>query len=168
MIKNINFLFVTFFGIGTIRYAPGTITSLITTLFLFSSFHILDLSNTVILIILITIFLYSFLAVAKYIKDEPNKDPKEVVIDEVIGQSIPIYLYEIAHGTTKDSQEAILFYIYIFILFRFFDIKKPFPINFFDKKFKNSFGVIMDDVIAGCYVVLTLIIFMVIKSKLLI
>ena len=168
MIKNINFLFVTVFGIGTIRYAPGTITSLITTVFLFSSFHILDLSNTVILIILITIFLYSFIAVAKYIKDESNKDPKEVVVDEVIGQSIPIYLYEVAHGTTKDSQEAILFYISIFILFRFFDIKKPFPINFFDKKFKNSFGVIMDDVIAGCYVVLTLIIFMVIKSKLLI
>ena len=84
----------------------------------------------------------------------------------MIGQSIPIYLYELAHGATKDSKEAILFYIYIFILFRFFDIKKPFPINLFDKKFKNSFGVIMDDVIAGFYVVLTLIIFIFIKSKL--
>jgi len=167
MIKNINFLFVTFFGIGTIRYAPGTITSLITTVLLFSSFHILNLSKAVILIILIAIFFYSFLAVTNYIKEIPNKDPKEVVIDEVIGQSIPIYLYEIAHGTNKDSKEAILFYIYIFILFRFFDIKKPFPVNFFDKKFKNSFGVIMDDVVAGFYVVLTLIIFMVIKSKLL-
>jgi phosphatidylglycerophosphatase A len=165
MIKNINFLFVTFFGIGTIRYAPGTITSLITTVLLFSLFHILDLSKTTILIILIVIFFYSFLAVANYIKEIPNKDPKEVVIDEVIGQSIPIYLYEIAHGTNKDSQEAILFYIYIFILFRFFDIKKPFPVNFFDRKFKNSFGVIMDDVVAGFYVVLTLVIFMVIKSK---
>ena len=165
MIKNINFLFVTFFGIGTIRYAPGTITSLITTLFLFSLFHILNLSNSIILIILITIFLCAFSAIANYIKDDSNKDPKEVVIDEVIGQSIPIYMYEIAHGTNKDSKEAILFYIYIFILFRFFDIKKPFPINFFDRKFKNSFGVIMDDVIAGLYVVLTLIIFMVVKSK---
>ncbi len=167
MIKNINFLFVTFFGIGTIRYAPGTITSLITAIFLFSLFHILNLSNTTILIILLAVFLYSFVAIANYIKNDANKDPKEVVIDEVIGQSIPIYMYEIAHGTTKDYNEAILFYIYIFILFRFFDIKKPFPINFFDKKFKNSFGVIIDDVIAGFYVVLTLIIFMVIKSKLL-
>ncbi len=166
MIKNINLLFVTFFGIGTFRYAPGTITSLITTILLFSAFHILNLSNTVILTILLAIFVYAFIAVANYIKDESNKDPKEVVIDEFIGQSIPIYLYEIAHGTNKDSKEAILFYIYIFILFRFFDIKKPFPVNFFDKKFKNSFGVIMDDVIAGLYVVLTLIIFMVIKSKL--
>ena len=165
MIKNINFLFVTFFVICTIIYAPGTITSLITTIFLFSSFHILNLSRNFILIILIIIFLYAFLAIANYIKDESNKDPKEVVIDEVIGQSIPIYLYEVAHGTAKDSKEAILFYIYIFILFRYFDIKKPFPVNFFDKKFKNSFGVIMDDVIAGFYVVLTLVIFMVIKSK---
>ena len=166
MIKNINFLFVTFFGVGTIRYAPGTVTSLITTIFLFSSFHILDLSKSTILIILIAVFLYSFLAVASYIKEDSNKDPKEVVIDEVIGQSIPIYLYEIAHGTNKESKEAILFYIYIFILFRFFDIKKPFPVNFIDRKFKNSFGVIMDDVVAGFYVVLTLIIFMIIKSKL--
>ena len=166
MIKNINFLFVTFFGIGTIRYAPGTITSLITTVLLFSSFHILNLSKATILTILIAIFLYSFLAIANYIKEDSNKDPKEVVIDEVIGQSIPIYLYEVAHGANKESKEAILFYIYIFILFRFFDIKKPFPVNFFDKKFKNSFGVIMDDVIAGFYVVLTLIIFMVLKSKL--
>ena len=165
--EKINFLFVTFFGIGTFRYAPGTITSFITTIFLFSAFHILDLSNIVILIILVTIFVYAFLAVANYIKNESDKDPKEVVIDEVIGQSIPIFLYEVAHGANKESKEAFLFYVYIFILFRFFDIKKPFPINFIDKKFKNSFGVIFDDVVAGFYVVLTLILFMVIKSKLL-
>ena len=130
------------------------------------SIEVLNLSNTVILVALLIIFICSFPAVTNYIKDKSSKDPKEVVIDEVIGQSIPIYLYEIAHGSIKDSKEAILFYIYIFILFRFFDIKKPFPIYYFDRKFKNSFGVIMDDVIAGFYVVLTLIIFMVIKSKL--
>ena len=166
MIKKINFLFVTFFGIGTIRYAPGTITSLITTIFLFSSFHIINLPNSIILLMIVIVFLTAFPAIKSYIKDNANKDPKEVVIDEVIGQSIPIYLFETAHGTTKEFSEALLFYFYIFILFRFFDIKKPFPINLIDKKFKNSFGVIMDDVIAGFYVVLTLIIFMIIKSKL--
>ena len=165
MIKTLNYLFVTCFGIGSIRFAPGTITSLITTVFLYSLFHIINLSNSSILIILLIVFLYSFYAVAEYIKYNENKDPKEVVIDEFIGQSIPIYLYEISHSTSKDSTEAVLFYLYIFILFRFFDIKKPFPINFLDKRFKNSFGVIFDDVIAGLYVVLTLIIFMVIKSE---
>jgi phosphatidylglycerophosphatase A len=165
MIKIINYLFVTCFGIGTLRFAPGTITSLVTTIFLYSLFHIINLSNNIILIILLIVFIYSFYAVSEYIKYNDNKDPKEVVVDEFIGQSIPIFLYEISHGTVKDSQEAILFYLYIFILFRYFDIKKPFPINFFDKKFKNSFGVILDDVVAGLYVVLTLIIFMIIKSK---
>ena len=165
MIKNLNYLFITFFGIGTIRFAPGTITSLITTVLLFSLFHVLNFSNNVILLFLILVFLYSFYAVAEYIKENENKDPREVVIDEVIGQSIPIYLFEIAHGSEKNFQEAILFYLYIFVLFRFFDIKKPFPINIFDKNYKNSFGVIIDDVIAGLYVVLTLIVFMIIKSK---
>ena len=165
MIKPLNYLFVTCFGIGSLRYAPGTITSLVTTVLLFSLFHIINLSSNVILFILLLVFIYSFYAVSYYIKDNENKDPKEIVVDEFIGQSIPIYLYEISHGTIKDSQEVILFYLYIFILFRYFDIKKPFPVSFFDKKFKNSFGVILDDVVAGLYVVLTLIIFMIIKSK---
>ena len=165
MIKNINYLFVTCFGIGSFRFAPGTITSLVTTVFLYSLFHIVNLSSSFILLILSLVFIYSFYAVSEYIKYNENKDPKEIVIDEFIGQSIPIYLYEISHGTSKNSQEAILFYLYIFILFRFFDIKKPFPVNFFDKRFKNSFGVIFDDVVAGLYVVITLIIFITIKSK---
>jgi len=165
MIKTLNYLFVTCFGIGFLRFAPGTVTSLITTIFLFSLFHVIKLSNNTILIALLLIFVYSFYAVNEYIKNNKNKDPKEVVIDEFIGQSIPIYLYELAHGTMKNSQEAVLFYLYIFILFRYFDIKKPFPVSYFDKKFKNSFGVIIDDVVAGLYVVLTLIIFMFVKSK---
>jgi len=165
MIKTFNYLFVTCFGIGSFRFAPGTIASFITTIFLFSLFHIIKLSNNVILIALLLIFVYSFYAVNEYIKHNKNKDPKEVVVDEFIGQSIPIYLYEIAHGTIKNSQESVLFYLYIFILFRYFDIKKPFPVSYIDKKFKNSFGVILDDVVAGLYVVLTLIIFMIVKSK---
>ena len=165
MIKTFNYLFVTCFGIGTLRYAPGTITSLMTTVFLFSLFHITNLSSNIILLILLFVFIYSFYAIFYYIKDNENKDPKEVVVDEFIGQSIPIYLYEVSHNTVKDSQEAILFYLYIFILFRFFDIKKPFPINVIDKKFKNNLGVILDDVLAGLYVVLTLVIFMIIKTK---
>ena len=168
MIKTFNYLFVTCFGIGSIRFAPGTITSLITTVFLYSLFHIINLSNNTILVILLIVFIYSFYAVSEYIKHNENKDPKEVVIDEFIGQSIPIYIYEISHGITKNPQDAVLFYFYIFILFRFFDIKKPFPVNYFDKKYKNSFGVIFDDVIAGFYVVLTLIIFMLIKINFLV
>ena len=70
MIRNLNFLFVTFFGIGTIRYAPGTITSLITTVFLFNLFYVLNLSETNILVVLVVIFFSSFPAVENYIKDK--------------------------------------------------------------------------------------------------
>ena len=143
---------------------PGTIGSLVTIIILFVLFHTLNLSSNLILLGLIIIFIYSFSAVASHTENSENKDPKEIVIDEFIGQSIPIYLYEISHGTEKSSNEAIIFYVICFILFRFFDIKKPFPVSFFDRNFKNSFGVIMDDVCAGLYVVLSLICFMVLSS----
>jgi phosphatidylglycerophosphatase A len=164
MIKTINTLFVTMFGLGKVSKIPGTFGSLATVILLYIFFHILNISYNIILLILIIVFIYSFSAVASHIKDNDNKDPKEVIIDEFIGQSIPIYLYEISHGTEKTPDEAIIFYGICFILFRFFDIVKPFPVNFFDKNFKNSFGVIMDDVCAGFYVVLSLICFMVLSS----
>ena len=164
MIKTLNTLFVTMFGLGKIPKIPGTFGSLATVIILYIFFHILNLSSIIILIFIIIIFIYSFSAISAYTKDNENKDPKEVIIDEFIGQSIPIYLYEISHGTEKLPNEAIIFYGVCFILFRFFDIAKPFPVNFFDKNFKNSFGVIMDDVCAGFYVVLSLICFMVLSS----
>tara|TARA_X000000368_G_C22836500_1_gene625703 strand:+ start:148 stop:651 length:504 start_codon:yes stop_codon:yes gene_type:complete len=164
MIKNLNTLFVTMFGLGKIKIIPGTFGSFATIVILYVFFHILNLSSNLILFYLIIIFIYSFFAVAEYIKDNDNKDPREIVIDEFIGQSIPIYLYEISHGTEKSANEAIIFYCVCFVLFRFFDIIKPFPVSFFDKNFKNSFGVIMDDVCAGFYVVLSLICFMILSS----
>ena len=164
MIKTFNTLFVTMFGLGKVPKIPGTFGSLATVIILYIFFHVLNFSSNLILIALIVIFIFSFSAIAAHIEDNENKDPKEVIIDEFIGQSIPIYLYEISHGTEKSSDEAIIFYIVCFILFRFFDIAKPFPVSFFDKNFKNSFGVIMDDVCAGFYVVLSLICFMVFSS----
>ena len=162
--NKINYLFVTLFGIGKLKKIPGSYASLVTTIFLFFLFHILNFSPNIFLIAIIIIFLISLYAVNIFIKNLDNKDPKEVVIDEFIGQSIPIYLYEISHGTEKSTDEAIIFYAVCFVLFRFFDIKKPFPVSFFDRNFKNSFGVIMDDVCAGLYVVLSLICFMVLSS----
>ena len=164
MIKNFNILFVTMFGLGKIKLIPGTLGSLATIIILYILFHALSISPYLILAGLIIISIYSFLAITSYIETNENKDPKEIIIDEFIGQSIPIYLYEISHGTEKSPDEAIIFYGICFILFRFFDIKKPFPVNFIDKNYKNSFGVIMDDVCAGLYVVLSLICFMVLSS----
>ena len=155
------------FGLGKIKSIPGTLGSLVTVIILYFLFHVLNISSNLILFGLIIIFIYSFMAVANHIEDSDDKDPREIVIDEFIGQSIPIYLYEISHQIKKDSDDTIIFYIVCFFLFRYFDIMKPFPVNFFDKNFKNSFGVIMDDVCAGLYVVLSLVCFMVLKNYLL-
>ena len=164
MINQINLLFVTLFGIGKIKKIPGSFASLATTLFLFFLFHILNISPNFILISVIVIFFISLYAVNIFIKDLDNKDPKEVVIDEFIGQSIPICLYEIAHEGVKETSQILTFYFVMFVLFRIFDITKPYPGSYYDKNFKNSFGVIMDDVCAGLYVVAVLVLYMVITS----
>ena len=114
--NNINFLFVTLFGIGKLKKIPGSYASLVTTIFLFFLFHILNFSPNIVLIGVIIIFFISIYAVN------------------------------------------------IFILFRIFDITKPYPVSYYDKNFKNSFGVIMDDVCAGLYVVAVLVLYMVITS----
>ena len=164
MLNKINFLFVTLFGIGKIKKIPGSLASLTTTLFLFFLFHVLNVPPNIVLISVIIIFFVSLYAVNIFIKDLDNKDPKEVVIDEFIGQSIPICLYEIAHEGTKENSQVLTFYFIMFILFRVFDIAKPYPVSYYDKNFKNSFGVIMDDVCAGLYVVAVLVLYMVITT----
>ena len=162
MFNKINFFFVTLFGIGKIKKIPGSFASLATTFFLFFLFHILNVSPNMVLFSIIIIFFISLYAVSIFIKNLPNKDPKEIVIDEFIGQSIPICLYEVAHDMQKETSQVLKFYFIMFILFRIFDIAKPFPVSYYDKNFKNSFGVIMDDVCAGLYVVLVLVLYMVI------
>ena len=164
MMNNIISIFVTLFGIGKIKKIPGSFASLATTLFLYFLFHILNIPANIILISIIFIFFISIYAVNVFIKNIENKDPKEVVIDEFIGQSIPICLYEIAHEGTKETDKVLIFYFVMFILFRIFDIVKPYPVSYYDKNFKNSFGVIMDDVAAGLYVVAVLVLFMVLTT----
>jgi len=161
MLNKINFLFVTLFGIGKIKKIPGTFASLATTLFLFFLFHILNVSPNIVLFSVIAIFFIALYAVNIFIKDLTNKDPKEVVIDEFIGQSIPICLYEVTRNIPKETDQVLKFYFIMFVLFRIFDIAKPFPVSYYDKNFKNSFGVIMDDVCAGLYVVAILVLYMV-------
>ena len=164
MFEKINFLFVTLFGIGKISKIPGSIASLITTVFLFFLFHVVNISANIILASIVVIFFISLWSVSIFIKSLDNKDPNEVVIDEFIGQSIPIWLYEIAHEGTKETSQVLTFYFIMFILFRIFDIVKPYPVSYYDKNFKNSFGVVMDDVCAWLYVVAVLVLYMVITS----
>jgi len=164
MLKTINSLFVTMFGIGKLPRIPGSYASLVTVIFLYIIFHLLHISANTFLFFLVAIFIVSLFSVNLFIKDLTNKDPKEVVIDEFIGQSIPICLYEIAHSEPTDPARTLTFYFIMFILFRIFDISKPYPVSYYDKNFKNSFGVIMDDVCAGLYVVAILVFYMILTS----
>ena len=152
------------FGIGKLPKIPGSYASLVTVIFLYIIFQIFSVPADTFLFLLVGIFIISLFSVNLFIKDLTNKDPKEVVIDEFIGQSIPICLYEIAHKEPTDPARVLTFYFIMFILFRIFDILKPFPVSYYDKNFKNSFGVIMDDVIAGLYVVGILVLYMVFIS----
>jgi len=165
MINKINLIFVTFFGIGKIKFASGTLASLVTCVLLFIAFHVLSISSDLILLFLLIILIYSLIAVNACLNKFDTNDPKEIVIDEVIGQSIPLYLYEISYNIEKIFSKSLLPYLIIFVLFRAFDILKPFPINYFDRKYKNAFGIIFDDILAGFYVVVILILIMFVKSS---
>ena len=157
MINKVNFLFVTLFGIGKIKKIPGSVASLVTVFFLFFLFHVLNISPNTVIILIIIVFFISLYAISVFIKNLTHKDPKEIVIDEFIGQSIPISLYEAVHNAPREDDQILKFYFIMFVLFRIFDITKPFPVSYYDKNFKNSFGVIMDDVCAGLYVVVILV-----------
>ena len=152
------------FGIGKLPRIPGSYASLVTVILLYILFHIFSVPADTFLFFLVVIFIISLFAVNLFIKDLTNKDPKEVVIDEFIGQSIPICLYEIAHSELTDPARVLTFYFIMFILFRIFDIAKPYPVSYYDKNFKNSFGVIMDDICAGLYVVAILVSYMIITT----
>jgi phosphatidylglycerophosphatase A len=86
-------------------------------------------------------------------------DSSKIVVDEFIGQSIPILT--IYNYIPKNNIGTFILYIVIsFILFRFFDIAKPYPANKIDKEMKNGFGVMLDDVVAGVYASIIILIIM--------
>ena len=143
-------LIVTFFYIGHAKIAPGSIASLATSL-LFYLFAKYLIYHFFIIIILATIFI-AFFCISIYTNKLSEKDRSEIVIDEVIGQSIallPLLLF--SETTSPDFFMCIISLLF----FRFFDIVKPYPINKFDKM-NNTFGVIFDDILAGVFSALLL------------
>ena len=150
--KKINVLISTFFGYGYLTKIPGTVTSLVTTVFIYITYEYLGYTDLKFSIIFFTIlFFYSFYAVKDAESEFQNKDPRQIVIDEVLGQSMPLVLLLYLNQTNQLSMQIEIYYFLSFVFFRFFDIIKPFPVSYFDKNFKNYFGIIMDDIMAGLY-----------------
>lgn len=157
MIKKFNLLFLTCFQIGKLKIAPGTIASLFTCIVFL--FLINFLSLFFILFLIIIIFLYSLNAINNSYQEFDSKDPQEIVIDEFVGQMLPLLaipVYETLYPSSK------LFYCVVaFLLFRFFDILKPFPISYIDKNTTGALGVMLDDVVSGLFtiVIMTIVFF---------
>ena len=150
--KKINTLISTFFGCGYFTKIPGTVSSLATTIIIYIVYEHLgykDLKYSI--FIFITLFLYSFYAVKDTESEFKNKDPRQIVIDEVLGQSIPLIFLLYLNQNNQLILQVEIYYALSFLFFRFFDIIKPFPINYVDKM-KNSLGVILDDILAGIFV----------------
>tara|TARA_B110000444_G_scaffold255658_1_gene290431 strand:+ start:101 stop:595 length:495 start_codon:yes stop_codon:yes gene_type:complete len=156
MIKKINILILTMLGVGNSKYAPGTVASFVTCL-LYIFFYNSQI-NIIFLILGVTLILvYSVYSIDSFKNSFSETDAKEIVIDEFIGQSIPILTIYVF--LEKNNLIDFILYTFVsFILFRIFDILKPFPINKIDQNIKNGFGVILDDVIAGIYSIIVLII----------
>ena len=142
-------IFPTLFGIGYSPIAPGTIGSIFSIVFLY--FLIKFVSYSFLVIVFLIIFFTSLKLIEKYSILLKSHDSSTIVIDEFLG----IFLIILFYDYLKFSNDFIMFLL-ILILFRFFDILKIFPINWVDKNIKNSFGVVLDDLLAGVYSIIVL------------
>ena len=142
--------FISLFGIGYIRIAPGTFGSLFAILVWYISINYLNIYFFYMIIIIV--FICSFKAINIYLINENKDDPSEVVVDEFIGQSLPlIFLLQF------NVYEVLL----AFSSFRLFDIFKIYPVNKVEN-IKGANGVIMDDVVAGIYSLIIIMIYKII------
>ena len=142
-------IFPTLFGIGYSPIAPGTIGSIFSIVFLY--FLIKFVSYSFLVIIFLIILFTSLKLIEKYSNLLKSHDSSTIVIDEFLG----IFLIILFYDYLKFANDFIMFLL-ILILFRFFDILKIFPINWVDNNIKNSFGVVLDDLLAGVYSIIVL------------
>ena len=145
--------FISIFYIGYIKFAPGTWGSLAAILILYPIIKYVMLSLEILIIIFITLFFISNLFINYFSNFTNSNDSKHIVIDEFLGIFIILIFYDFIF-IYNDFITLLL----IFLIFRIFDVLKTFPANYVDKNLKNGYGVIMDDLIAGIYTILTLMI----------
>lgn len=145
-------LIVTWFGAGLIPKAPGTWGSLFALPFAVIIFYFAGSFGLVVAAALA--FFAGWIASNIYLKatrqaGTRNEDPSEIVIDEVAGQWLVLAV------VPADP----LLYAIGFLLFRFFDIVKPWPANLIDRRVKGGLGVMLDDIAAAIYAAICLVLF---------
>lgn len=176
----LDFLISTCFGIGKIPFAPGTFGSLLAIpfyyLFLFLVLNwqgpfakVLTIATTnYMLLISVILFFTGVIYSSLYSSRISKEDPSEIVIDEFVGQLLTIICcifmlpsftkteYQFLQILGVTSENVVYFTIFIaFILFRFFDIIKPWPIDYVDNNVKGGLGIMLDDIIAATFAIIS-------------
>lgn len=131
-------LIATGFYSGYLPKAPGTWGSLVGVLLVFL---LNALSLQIYLSVVAGLFIVGSFVAGEAEKILDDRDPGVVVIDEIVGMLITMIAVPVTPLTMALG----------FILFRGFDIAKPFPVNFFDQHFHGGLGIMLDDVVAGIY-----------------
>ena len=143
---NVSTILSTWFGVGYIPIMPGTAGSLIAlpiALIIIESF-----GHAWFLALLLSVLLLGIIVSDQCRKRYKEKDPSRIVIDEVVGQWVSVLFIA----------PDILYYSFGFVLFRFFDILKPWPISWVDQHIENGLGIMLDDVLAGIFSLIILVI----------
>lgn len=131
------------FYIGRIPLAPGTWGSAAA---LLPWLLIKDLPLSSYALLLGAVFILGFFVAGSAEKILDCPDACSIVIDEFLGIFI----------TLTAAPDHPLAWLFGFILFRVFDIAKPFPVSWFDRRIHGGLGIMMDDAVAGVYAFLTL------------
>ena len=131
-------IFSTFFGIGFFPIAPGTLASFIVVLLY--KFFLFKLSWPVFFIVFFILFLAGAMTATMYSAEVKKEDPSVIVIDEVAGQVLALFLLAPIWSLLLIN----------FFLFRFFDVFKPLLIKRAEK-FPRGWGIMMDDIVSGIY-----------------
>ena len=139
-LDNISILFATFFYVGYFPYGPGTAGTFAAMILYFIFLH--NLNFLYYIILCIVLFFAGVFFSSRAEKIIGKKDPSEVVIDEVAG-------YLITMLGALGAPFSIPYVLIGFLLFRIFDIIKPFPVGFADKHIGGGIGIMLDDIIAA-------------------
>lgn len=129
-------ILATFFGIGLFPVAPGTLASAVAALVFRIALH--ELAWPLYLLLLAFLFFAGVAASAAHAAELGRPDPGRIVIDEVCGQLLALAFLPAAWAPLAVS----------FVLFRFFDIIKPWPIRRLEK-LPGGWGIMADDIGAG-------------------
>ena len=136
--KHFILLLATGFGVGYSPIAPGTLGTLVAVpIYYFLS----AIPSPIPEITLVGFFFLSVWISENAERFFGKKDDQRIVIDEIMGYLV----------TMLWVPQSTHFVVMGFLLFRVFDILKPFPIRGLEKKLKGGYGVVLDDVMAGVY-----------------